>query len=129
VTTRIAIPSAEVAVTLDSRPLLTSYGRVTGMAYDNGGSRLSIRLHDGTRLVLAREGDDWILGPDGGEDLLAVTKLCGPDGRMTAAAHEAIDGLWRAACSVVDQFAAPVVEAIADDLAWLLDRAMTQWPC
>jgi hypothetical protein len=61
VTAPIAIPPTDVAVTLDRPALLHPYGHVTGMAYDNGGPRLTIRLHDGAQLVLAREGDDWIL--------------------------------------------------------------------
>lgn len=123
--TRIAVPPIEVAVTLGGSALLTPYGHVTGFTYDYGAPRVTLRLHDGTRLVLAREGDDWILGPDDGEDILAVTKLFGPDPRLTAAAREAINALWRAACSVIDQLAAPVVAATADDLAQLLDRVMT----
>lgn len=127
-TTSIAIPPTDVAVALDRRALLNPYGHVIGMAYDNGGPRLTIRLHDGARLLLAREGDDWILGPDDGEDVLAVTTLFGPDDRLTEAAREAITELWRAACSVVDQLVAPVVDATAADLTRLLDRVLTEPP-
>lgn len=114
--TRIAIPPTDVSVTLDSRALLNPYGHVTGIAYDNSGPRLTLRLHDGTRLVLAREGDTWILGPYEGEDILAVTKLNGSDGRIAPAALDAINELWQAACSAIDQLAAPIVQAASGDL-------------
>lgn len=124
---RIAVPSTEVVLTLDGEALLNPYGRVTGIAYDNRVPRVTITLHDGTRLVLVRDGGDWILRPADGEHHLAVTKLDGSDGFMPIAVHQAIDELWRAAWSIFDQFAAQVVEAAAADLARLLDQALT-WP-
>lgn len=89
--TRITVPSTEVALTLDGEALLNPYGRVTGIAYDNRGPRVTITLHDGTRLVLVREGGDWILRPADGEHHLAVTKLDGADGFMPFAVRQAMD--------------------------------------
>ncbi|WP_309117060.1 hypothetical protein [Saccharothrix sp.] len=126
--TRITVPPSEIEITLDDRALLNPYGRVTGLAYDDRSPRVTITLHDGTRLVLARDGGDWALRPADGEHHLAVTRLDGPGGAMPFAVREAMDETWRAAWSMVDQFAARIVEAAAGDLVPLLDRAVTSPP-
>lgn len=122
------IPATDVAIALDAKALLNPYGHVTGMAYDNGAPHLTLRLHDGTRLILEREGADWILGLAEGHDIRTATALHGPDGQFHESVREAINELWRVACSVVDQLVASVVDAVDDDLARLLDRAMTEPP-
>ncbi len=53
--------------------------------------RSTITPHDGTRLVLARDGGDWILRLADGEHHLAVTKLDGPDGCMPVAVCQAME--------------------------------------
>ncbi|WP_158889052.1 hypothetical protein [Amycolatopsis anabasis] len=125
---QLTIPVTEVTIALDTPSFLQPYGQVTGMTFDNGGPRVTVDLHDGTQLTLAREADTWILGPAEGKDVHAITNLPGYDDGLDAASQEAFNELWRTACAITEQIAAHIVPAIADDLVRLLDRAVTTSP-